>query len=601
MPYNYCNTCGIHVFIYSNPSGSSMYQAWPQYNNVSKEYMNFDSTTSIRENLYEDRLNLWNEEIPKLLAIGNKPDFNSSEIVLPTRMGKIKGINKTVDNQQVFQFRGIPFAAPPVGALRFRKPEPSANWTGTLDATIFGPACLQMVPVQFLTALPNPEMSEDCLHLNIFIPRSVDKSKPRSVMIWIHGGGYVIGMSSVFESSFLALHGDVIVVTINYRLGYFGFLSTGDSASKGNYGLWDQHLAIQWVKGNIADYGGDPTSVTLFGESSGGSSVSLQALYPGNKDLFQRAIAQSGVAFSPWAVSHDPLPSALDLARRTGCSVDGNPANMTEVVECIRWKDANEINLSITLPSDVNPATTDLTMTMPVAPVVDGEFLSNTPEKLLENVNSESYAVYSGIDFMAGTVNNEGSVAVSFLMPYEKMFDFNTTEGIPPRVMCDNVVSSLVRDFFNNSRAVSDVLCLKYGVRGDVTNLGPQSQKLVDLYSDAMVIAPAIQQLLVHTLAAGNQTTYQYMYSYKSPFSLNPAQPPDWMKGTNHGDEINILFPGLVQTMYAGYIPTGDDAMTSTMMARYWSNFAKSGYVLLNMHFEGLTQYTWIICPLQEC
>jgi carboxylesterase type B len=208
-----------------------------------------------------------------ILLHNTYPCVGDENPVVKTKYGQVKGVTKSLDEGIVHQFRAIPFAQPPVGPLRFRKPKPiDSSWVGKLDATEYGPSCMQ--PPEFiqvfesLDVLPNLDVSEDCLQLNVYAPRDLDSSRSRSVMVWVHGGGYIMGQASFYDISKLALGGDVIVVTINYRLGAIGFLSTGDAAMPGNIGLWDQRLAIQWTKDNIVFFGGNPNSMTIFGESA---------------------------------------------------------------------------------------------------------------------------------------------------------------------------------------------------------------------------------------------------------------------------------------------------------------------------------------------
>ena len=197
-----------------------------------------------------------------------------------TFSGLVRG---SVSSEGVRQFLGIPYAAPPVGALRWQPPQPPAAWTTTLQATAFGSECLQGSP---LTG------SEDCLFVNVWAP--ADGSAGLPVMVHIHGGGFVVG-SGASDNTLLATTGHEVIVSMNYRLGIFGFLA--DSAlgpNSGDYGLQDQQAALRWVQRNIAAFGGDPHHVTIFGESAGGSSVCDQIASPTAAGLFQKAISTSG-------------------------------------------------------------------------------------------------------------------------------------------------------------------------------------------------------------------------------------------------------------------------------------------------------------------
>ncbi|KAJ8302994.1 hypothetical protein KUTeg_019390 [Tegillarca granosa] len=210
--------------------------------------------------------------------------------IVTTKSGPIKGVITQHDLGKLYTFFKIPFAKPPVGDLRFKKPEPVEPWNDVIDGTQQMPSCPQPMGL-FDALLPITDMSEDCLFLNVYVPNSVSSGSKKSVLVWIHGGGYSLGQGNMYGSSELALTGDVIVVVINYRLNVFGFMTTWDSTAVGNYGLWDQIMALQWVKNNIEDFGGDPDSITLFGESAGGFSVSILSLLPQNKGLFHRVIA----------------------------------------------------------------------------------------------------------------------------------------------------------------------------------------------------------------------------------------------------------------------------------------------------------------------
>ena len=191
-------------------------------------------------------------------------------------------------------FAGIPYAAPPVGPLRWQPPAPAPAWQGVRDATRIGPRCLQ-------DPGGDPEFGrqtdEDCLTLNVWTPPMRAGGGQRPVMVWIHGGAFISGSAGIYDSRWLATRGDMIVVTINYRLGAMGFLAhpaLGPAGDVGNYGLADQQAALRWVRDNIAEFGGDPGKVTMAGESAGGMSVCDHLVAPESAGLFRSAIIQSG-------------------------------------------------------------------------------------------------------------------------------------------------------------------------------------------------------------------------------------------------------------------------------------------------------------------
>ncbi|VDO02475.1 unnamed protein product [Rodentolepis nana] len=225
-------------------------------------------------------------------------------------------------DKNVDAYLGIPFAEPPIGDLRFAPPQPISPWKGTRNATTRCNACLQYHFGSFDNANPaakiwvnNTEMSEDCLYLNVWTPSSTSGG-PKAVMVWIFGGGFFSGSPNldVYDGRFLAAMEDVVVVSMNYRLGPFGFLYL-KSHVEGNMGLKDQQLALKWVKDNIVAFNGDPDRITVFGESAGAVSTSLQYLNPTSRTYFKRLILQSASPLNRWAIS------TADDAHETGIAV----------------------------------------------------------------------------------------------------------------------------------------------------------------------------------------------------------------------------------------------------------------------------------------
>ncbi|ESO11969.1 hypothetical protein HELRODRAFT_63568 [Helobdella robusta] len=229
-------------------------------------------------------------------------------------------------------FIGVPYATPPINSLRFRKTVKAKPWLGVRRATKFGYVCPQNYTGGTLKYIEN----EDCLFLNIYSPTQEVKNKTYfPVMVFIHGGSYLVGSGNTFQGDTLAQHG-VVVVTINYRLGVLGFLSAKNSILKGNYGLHDQIEALKWIQENIRSFGGDPNQVTIFGNSAGGSSVGILSYSPAAKGLFKQAIMQSGSASAFWAQhtndSIDYEHYVRSMANYVGCRHDP----FEDLVECLR-------------------------------------------------------------------------------------------------------------------------------------------------------------------------------------------------------------------------------------------------------------------------
>ena len=240
-------------------------------------------------------------------------------LIASTAEGAVRGVQTPEGNV----FLGLPFASPPVGPLRFRPPAPPQPWTGVRDATKAGDICEQI-------AIPGAgKQSEDCLTLNVYAPPGApDPAHPRPVMVWIYGGGFSIGDNVQYDPSRIAARQGVIVVAPNYRLGPFGFMAHPalNSSGEGAYALQDQQAALHWVKTNIAQFGGDPANVTIFGESAGGWSVCYQLTAPGARGLFQRAIIESGACTSPHSALSmaDAETGGAAMAADLGC---GDPAS----------------------------------------------------------------------------------------------------------------------------------------------------------------------------------------------------------------------------------------------------------------------------------
>jgi para-nitrobenzyl esterase len=235
------------------------------------------------------------------MAIGFSTPARANPLKVKIEQGKIQG--KFINDGKVRAFLGIPYAAPPVGDLRWKAPQPPAAWKGARDATLYGARCMQASGTFPDMAFQDAGPSEDCLYLNVFAPAHAKRGSKLPVMFWIHGGGYSGGSGDErrHDGDFLPTKG-VVLVTINYRLGVFGFLATSDlvkeAGAAGNYGLMDMVAALRWVKANIAEFGGDANNVTIFGESAGSSSVcTLMAAQPA-RGLFEKAIGESGASLN---------------------------------------------------------------------------------------------------------------------------------------------------------------------------------------------------------------------------------------------------------------------------------------------------------------
>jgi para-nitrobenzyl esterase len=305
--------------------------------------------------------------------------------VVETKQGLVEGM----EEGNVRVWKGIPFAKKPVEELRFQPPEVHEGWGGTLDCSSFGPICPQNPEVAAMLGAPAANMSEDCLYLNVWAPEVEKENLP--VMVWIHGGAFRAGSGSspLYDGSAFAENGDVIVVTLNYRLGAFGFLHLAglDSSYTGNVGLLDQIAALSWVKENIKAFGGNPEEVTIFGESAGSMSIASLLTMPAAKGLFKRAIMESG------AEQVLPPKSAAAVAEAVLDELGIDKQDLKSLTEIPAEK-------IIEAAGKVNQGAG---LSMLFQPVVDGDTVPDYPLKAI----SEGAA--KEIPIIIGTNHDEGS------------------------------------------------------------------------------------------------------------------------------------------------------------------------------------------------
>lgn len=501
-------------------------------------------------------------------------------VTLRTKLGTMRGVSLSRSIKGTLydynEFRGIPYAKPPVGNLRFEKPVSFGPVGNYFDATNFGPSCFQFKYGPEYIYLPNYNQSEDCLHLNIYKPKSASSSNRKSVMIWIHGGGYFVGQAMFYDASSLSVIGDVVVVTLNYRLGVFGFLSSADDILPGNYGLWDQKLAINWVKENIDSFGGDPNSITIFGESAGGFSAMLQSLHAENKGKFHRLISQSGTADSILAMAKPS--SARRAATEMSSALHCGSSITLETVRCLKGKSAGDILqhfFNSTFVGGIPKFTMDynsldITIEFVYAPVVDGQFLNETPSKIFRDRDSLAYEFYKSLDVVIGNIEGEGSLILNNMNELAKLLPFNVMEGISSDFLCNHLIKPYVTDNFGNNPALEITACARYSSNGSI---GEQGVKAIDFYGDVTMYIDAVQSLNVHAIRNTNANRFQYLHKKKSGLSAN-ARMRQWIKYASHGAEVAFLFPA--KSGAPMMINSTDMGFAVTMM-KYWSNFAKTG------------------------
>ena len=456
--------------------------------------------------------------------------------LVQTPKGTVEG--KVKDG--VHQFRGIPYAAPPVGDLRFRPPQPAPAWTGTRDATRFGPQAPQAVAqMEALFGVTPPVSSEDCLSLNVYTPGPDAGRRP--VLVWIHGGAFLTGSGSTpwYNGHSFAANHDVVVVTLNYRLGALGFLHLDDIGGdeyggSGNLGVLDQVAALEWVRDNIEAFGGDPGNVTAFGESAGAMSVGTLLGMPAAKGLFVKAIPQSGAAH------HAKDREAADRTARellAELGIDPSPSGLQEL---------RRLPVAALIEAQNALVMRGLSVTLPFSPVVDGLVL---PEAPIDAIGAGSAA---GVRVLIGT-NAEEMKLFSMLESRLGVADDADLLDRVAKELGDPAAAARLVDAYRATRPDAAV--------GEIWN---------DLQSDYIFRIPAIR--LAERQAERHHAVFAYLFAWRSP-AFGGAL------GSCHALEIpfawNTLDHGMSQ-LFCGP-PDEVSRRLAATMHEAWATFARTG------------------------
>ncbi|XP_047384592.1 liver carboxylesterase 1-like isoform X2 [Sciurus carolinensis] len=483
----------------------------------------------------------------------------SSPPVVDTVYGKVLGKYVSLEGsaQPVAVFLGVPFAKPPLGSLRFAPPQPAEPWSYVKNTTSYPTMCSQdAVAGQVLSELFTNRkenipltFSEDCLYLNIYTPADLAGRGRLPVMVWIHGGGLVVGGASTYDGLALSAHENVVVVTIQYRLGIWGFFSTGDEHCPGNWGHLDQVAALRWVQDNIANFGGNPGSVTIFGESAGGESVSVLVLSPLAKNLFHRAISESGVALTAALIRKDIKPVTEKIAITAGCKTTTSAV----MVHCLRQKTEEEL-----LETKMNMFSLDLfgdpRESYPFLPtVIDGKLLPKTPQELLADKN------FNRVPYMVGINKQEFGWLIPMMMGYP------LSEG---KLDQQTATALLWKSYplVNLSEELIPVAIEKY--LGGTDDPVRKKDLFLDLIADVVFGVPSVMIARGHRDAGA--PTYMYEFQYRPSFASDAR--PKTVIG-DHGDELFSVFGSPFLKEGASEAETN----LSKMVMKFWANFARNG------------------------
>lgn len=438
--------------------------------------------------------------------------------LVATTGGLVRGVATGTDDH----FLGVPYAAPPVGSLRWQPPQPAARWSGVRDASRFAPHCAQPA-----SPFDVGSTDEDCLYLNVFSPSG--KANPLHrlpVLLWIHGGGLTTGSSDSYDPSRLVSHG-VVVVTINYRLGALGFLAHPalvDAAGgpSGNYGLMDQQAALRWVQHNITRFGGNEHDVTIFGESAGGLSVLSQLASPGARGLIDRAIVQSGA----YALTQPPL----DAAKATGRAFATASGCADQSATCLR-----------TLPVETVLAHQN---TSGHRPNIDGRVLTQSLGTSFAN------GQFARVPIINGSNRDEWRLFVAL----------DELRGAP-------VTAANYRAMIASTLGVPDAAAAGIAALYPLSAYPSPALALGAVGTDAIFACPA---LTVNKSVSKFVPTFGYEFNDENaPARLLP--PVSFPYGAAHAFEIQYLF----QTANSGLSP--DQQRLAGTMQRYWTSFARLG------------------------
>ncbi|KAG7308414.1 hypothetical protein JYU34_005612, partial [Plutella xylostella] len=460
--------------------------------------------------------------------------------------GLLSGLWKVSPNGRSYaSFTGVPYARPPVGKYRFREPQQLKPWPGTWDASRHLPHCLQYDPFEAKIS-----GSENCLYLNVYTPR-LSPGAALPVLVFIHGGAFMYGGSSLYDPSRI-MDTDMVVVTLNYRLGPLGFLSTGDEVVPGNAGLKDQAFALKWVRKNIMMFGGNPDSVTLTGCSAGGASVHYHYLSPLSKGNFARGIAFSGSAFASWTHSVKPAQKARTLAGLVGCPTGSS----RELAECLKYRPAEAL-----VQAQVDMFDWKVHMFTPFTPTVEAPgvrepFLSQYPH------HAAAAGLMHRVPLITSVTSEEGLYpAAAYQLHPDLLPDLEARwEHLAANIFEFN-------DTLPAARRPEVALKIKQQYLGGKPVGQDTFAQLVQALGDRLFVDAVGRLAETHALRSG-QPTYLYRFAFRGDSSLSKLMAGNEKNyGVSHADDIFHIFeyPGL------GFTSPDDRKITKMMIDMIYS------------------------------
>ncbi|EDV93357.1 uncharacterized protein LOC6564319 [Drosophila grimshawi] len=494
---------------------------------------------------------------------------------LQIKQGRLMGITRrfqvTSGLRDVDQYLGLPYAEAPIGSRRFMPPGAPLPWQGLKIARHLPPVCPQKLPdmsgqnsksisraryKHLLRLMPYLKTeSEDCLYLNLYVPHEepLTTSKPHAVLVYLHGESFEWNSGNAYDGSVLASYGEVIVVTVNYRLGVLGFMRPGINAHNiANYALLDQIAALHWIKENIGSFGGDNTRVTLMGHSTGAACVNYLMVSPVASGLFHRAILMSGSAMSDWAASNQSLQLTMQIAQALGCPLSDHK-DEDALLDCLRQHRYQDI---LHIPTSLQPFSTSL------GPIVDGHVIPNQPYKVMGHYTEH----FSRYDLLFGITESES---------YHTLAALALEEGLRENER-DNLLHFYMQSRFDVRPDLALAATLKkyqdmYNNPIKATNL-EHCDVVLDILSDASVVGPLLQTGMFH--ADVNRRNYMYVFGHNSAMGPYANLPHSIM-----GEELPFVFGAPLAPVgpYPSHNYSVQEKLLSEAVMAYWTNFVKTG------------------------
>lgn len=482
----------------------------------------------------------------------------AEDVFVYTKSGLLRGLKRRVSDTEVDLYLGVPFAEPPIGDLRFRKPVPVKPWEGVKLATRLPPPCLQIeldIPMDWAKSRRNG--SEDCLYLNLWVPpcSETDCNCPlKTVLVNVFGGGYSVGASDwdIYDGSIMAARGDVIFANMNYRVGVFGFLNGKVPDAPGNQGLHDTLLAVKWIKENVIRFGGDPDKITLFGESAGAVTVGYFLVSPLARGLVNRMILQSGSPY--WRIGDNTKSGPqklLDMARQVRCAEFSSilETDHVEIMSCMRNNVTGEAFL------EAGRELYGKKHSSVFFPSYGDDFLPVDPVLLFEN------GTFTPADVLVGTNEDEGSVFLTTIFP-----EIFPQYGIG-NISKDEAGLYLIFMFqYLMGRTTADVRDFYFQSLENPTTRAVL-KKASDAIGDYAFTCPV--NYFARAVSRRGNDVFYYYYTYRSACTRRS----EWM-GVAHFEEFPFIM-GLPLRCDGDY--PHEEAQFSMVMMDVWLTFAKTG------------------------